>query len=105
MKHIKKYENIIDDIKVGDYIICEYHSNIKINEFTRNNIGVLTKIDNGGMYEYIVKYDNIPDIKEITDETLIKYKNSFMINREEILYYSENKIYLETILNAIKFNL
>ena len=60
---IKKYNELIQidisNIKNGDYVICKYASNIKVDEFVRNNIGKLIEIDNSSIYPYIIQYYDI----------------------------------------------
>jgi len=106
MKHVKKYESINEkEIEIGDYVICEYGTNSAVSEFTSHNIGILIKIDINERYPYYVKYENIPDVRKILDETIGTKRNLLIFNKTEILYWSEDRIDLEPIVITKKFNI
>lgn len=106
MKINKFNENINDEgIKVGDYVICKYETNITVSEFTEHNIGIVNKIDINERYPFYVRYENIPDVRKILDETVGTKRNLLIFDKTEILYWSENRIDLEPMVLAKKFNI
>jgi len=110
MKYIKTYEDIDNEPKVGDYVMCHELddtsriSNInkdEINIFLDVNIGQIQEYDNRKWYE--VEYENIP-------QELIGWFNASMLNcrsmkRSEILVHSKNKEDIEHLMSAKKYNL
>jgi len=111
MKYIKKFEKSnVDKLKyqIGDYVICQEKgwlpsSNFLIFlDFIGNNIGQIVN-KNTSVYDYIVKYENIP--KEIKDYFNHQNGTSRDMTEFEIINHSKNKEKLETILNIKKFNI
>ena len=119
MKYLKLYkENIENEPKIGDYVICEDSSlsldNITI-DFISNNIGKIIGIDEFGQY-YIVKYDynTIPNLsknwfgsisKTGYPPTYSKEEDSRVMYLSEIIKFSKDRTELEEYLMAIKYGL
>jgi hypothetical protein len=113
MRHIKTYEKLENELKIGNYVICkELDDNVdkNIERFIDNNIGIIVDFRKNNnisndykeipmKYNIFVKYEDIPD--EIYDDfDYHKYIDNcriFMSN--EILYSSFNKEELEEILD------
>lgn len=111
MKYVKSYnsqfairESRIQNLKVGDYVICnEIHELKKITLFLNNNIGkILIREENNKTN--VVQYENIPaDI--YTYFSCCGYVNSRRIFDYEIIQCSKNKKDLEIYINQNKYNL
>jgi hypothetical protein len=111
MKYIKSYE-AIDDLEVGDYVICKNLEDkpisgdyIKTYEFIENSVGRYIKYDRFSVsYPYIIKFENIPeDIKH-------NFRHSNLtdcrrLNRSEIIDSSLSKAELQAKLESKKYNL
>jgi len=110
MKYIKTYENLTDEPKAGDYVMCEESSEtdsvIEINDFIKNNIGVIRSISQF-IYDvpYIIEYDNIPDSLRGIYLGFPEYNNNRRMSRDEIIHFSSNKEDLEPYIQANKYNL
>ena len=104
MKHLKTFETIHKTPRIGDYVLCEEKdtSNFSLNYFISSNIGQI--INNRGRhnsyYPYLVKYENVPvEIEK-------RFENGEREMAEnEVLYWSDNKEELETIINTNKYKL
>ncbi len=113
MKYIKLYENVINDLKVGDYVMINvdylFGANkreLKIyKEFLKNNIGQVTYINNGftnsGIEWFEVKFRDIPFqiSKFFRDDNTERYK----INN--IIHHSDTIENLKIKIEADKYNL
>lgn len=110
MKYIKTYE-ANSSPRVGEYVICGHRYDMDVNDYLSSNIGVL--IDRHEPYNYIVRYDNIPneyskffdDIKDtyglnITDGSGVR---SFSLG--EIVHHSKHKEDLDMYINVEQFNI
>ena len=99
MKFIKTYEEIVNDIQLGDYIIgYSAYADEKINNFLKNNIGKVVIIDEN---VFDVEYEsNIDGHNGITN-------NVWTFNKfdDYVIYHSKNKKDLIDTLNTIKYNL
>jgi len=113
MKHIKTFEKIINtDIKIGDYVLinCVGYSGMgakKMMNFINNNIGRIINIDDPEKRwdNLSVAYENVPD--DIIHPWFF-IKNDIIFKRIRYGYIidkSKNKVDLEYILQAKKFNL
>ena len=107
MKHIKIYENIDNDPKIGDYVICNENLSYydELVNFLSNNVGriVLKNYTIVNVcFDYLVQYDYIP--KEL-DIYFYNSSNLRPINIDDIIKFSENKEDLEMYINAKKYNL
>jgi len=111
MKYIKTYENLKEDVKIGDYVLCSeykdpgYKDILDVNDietFIENNIGKIIELDRGS-FDYIVKYTNIP--KELKLEFSFLNNSARGMYKEEIDYVSKNKKDLESILLSKKYNI
>jgi len=110
MKILKFNESFnIGEPKLGDYAICiAANKNYKeddLNDFISENIGIIVveKYNNDRKYPYVIKYENLPS-------NLIRYTNSddndtIPFKEDEIIYWSENKEELESIIESKKFNI
>jgi len=111
MKYIKKFENIKDEPKVGDYVLMKSSmQNKEMTDFIDNTIGKIIKIEIKYHFNTVsVEYEDIP--MEIA--SLFGYENynlNHNIGFREFLYssiidYSENKEDLEYKIKAKNFNL
>lgn len=113
---IKIYEKYNKDPQIGDYVICKempvpnQQEEIDVTDFTDNNIGQYIKhISNNQGYEYLIKYENVPEEYEeyITwnDKDHNKIPDCRAMNRNEIIHFSPNKKILEPFLTSNKYNL
>jgi hypothetical protein len=110
MKHLKKYENVEDELQIGDYVILDsskilrYNYNKIIVDFLSNNIGKLTYIDIGLQKHKI--YYNIPqNIKDELKDYPITKNGIWYASLSDILYHSTNKKDLELYITANKYNI
>jgi len=102
MKYLKYYENIEDNLEVGDYVLIK----INILPYTQKQIDTENFINNiiTDRNDVVVLYENVP-------ETIKSYFNinngldirTFDINR--IVEHGKTKEQLELKLQANKFNL
>lgn len=113
MKHLKSFETNDTELpQIGDYVICgeefvaESETDIKLKNFTSNNIGIVYNFiaKQNVDYPYLIKYENIPEI------LLPKKLNLFDDNCRkmsviEIKYWSKSKEELKLIIQANKYNL
>lgn len=102
MKHIKLFEELNNSvIKVGDYVIVNstYVDEEEIQNFFLNTIGKIILVE-GGYIE--VKYKYIPNYIPVDGSPA---GNSWIFQLEEILYWSEDKKDLESIIAGNKYNL
>jgi hypothetical protein len=103
MKYLKKFETLYENPKIGHYVLCKEEYNKRyaaVKPFIDSNIGIITQIDNSGIYQYIVKYENIPDeLYEFFDDGTRNMKAL------EIVYWTDDKSELESYLNSKKYNL
>lgn len=110
MKYLKKFnENIENDIKIGEYVICEdkFNNNEQLKSFIRNNIGQFVsdepeEYDFDIQFPYIIKYKNIPD--EINIEEFF-VNNKIAMIRDEIIHHSPNEKDLQIYIDINKYNL
>lgn len=115
----KIFENISQKLKVDDFVICKYYSNMnypKIDDFISKNLGILRKID-GDMVkvEYFpMSNDDKKTLRKFRkdqgfDNPKAKYNfspdNYLIFDLDEVEYWSNNKEELETLLQANKYNL
>jgi len=116
MKYLKKYEEVSDNLQIGDYVICVCTSftDGKIKKFIDTNIGkyvrYITNIkDVVDDFRYAIEYDNVPpELYRYSD--IFSYESGIeniclRVSRNEIIEYSKNKEDLEAIINANKYNL
>lgn len=124
MKHLKAYENLINEPQIGDYVICQdsvlarnFSNNKSTIIFLSNNIGRIITDDSidydvSKRYSYVIKYENIP--KDIEDYFNLRKKESEKnfemsglraFSLEEIIYHSKNKEDLEIYIDTEKYNL
>lgn len=116
MKHLKKYENSDNEKpKVGDFVICDdgLNSNakkeeIKVNEFLKNNIGVIKFLNPNVHFDYLIEYD----IDWSTcgfDQRYFQLREDppgyRMMNYEDIIYWSKYKKDCEMYLMGYKYNI
>jgi len=91
--------DIPEQPKIGDYVFCELKGDystdyiIKINLLLKNNIGVISKINEFWTKPYIISFEN-----EILKKLLSKHNFS----RNEIKFYTEDKKKLLKIVNDYK---
>lgn len=108
---IKRFKYNTLQPKIGDYVICD-ESNItfdnkvlhkKMNYFIDNNIGLIINEDYKG-FDYIVKYDNIPD--SLMDQfSRFGLPNTRGFNVDEVVDFSKDKEILEARIRAKKYNI
>ena len=108
--NFKLYEKLNDgDPDVGDYVICSDSKFNNENEFIKDKIGRIIKIDDNTnktfpytIFPYTITYDNIPNL-------LMNYEidniRAIILSRKNIQYWSKDKKELEQILQANKFNI
>lgn len=116
MKHLKIFDSYKSNTpQVGDYVICDEIADSsddplykKTVEFELNNIGQIIKYIPSANYPYIVQYENPPDeLSEFFSHGIILYNisNCRKMISNEIIYWSKDKEYLETIIKTMKFNI
>lgn len=131
MNNIKLYEEIKNEPKLGDYVICVEDYDIPQNQnifamiidFTANNVGKIVEIEEGG--QFIVKYNNIPKLpknyvkhpeddgvldmnhyfKPAGDSGMVKYKNCRRMFRKEIKHFAPTLEELEMKKTTYEYNL
>jgi len=123
MRYLKTYEKHHNEPNEGDYVICQkndyyigVYNNDTLNNFYQTTIGKIIVVEEDNTVEYRgrqynatktykVEYNIPPDKKEFFKQ----YKQSTitrqLFDRDEILHFSKNREYLETILDANKYNL
>lgn len=108
----------INELEIGDYVICNvsveidikaryYESEQRYKAFLRNNIGQYIKNEPEVRFSYLISYEYIPEefknfIRKDDDFPNIQIIG---VERSEILVYSKNKEDLEVKLSANKYNL
>ena len=133
MKYIKAYEEIDSQPKVGDYIICKDNKEIKFrkmqeifDEYVQTHVGRIVKLnDDIGSHQYVVQYDPMPTDYKLLDYGFFKsdrrivdglnyktlkidrytFTNITSFQRDEILFFSDNREIVEAYINQIKFNI
>jgi len=104
IKIFKLFETYKRKPKKGDYVICSYKEDKKVDVFISNNIGKIINDDyDNAWYNYLVEYDN-PTIHMKINYTPVN-TNSMIFSEEEIVHWSKNKKELEMILTTNKFNI
>jgi len=130
MKYLRLFESVVNEIddgpQIGDYAVCSLIKISKedeklLNNFLKNNIGQIRDKVSGiittSKYAYGIIYKNVPEeIKEYYGEPdynenvpvgLLESRWCFLMDEDEIEYYSSNKedveLYIET--EAKKYNL
>lgn len=122
MKYIKTYEglNNNDEPQIGDYVICkdslfdeDSPSDKEMIDFLSNNIGqyVVTN-QTYSKHKYTIKYTDIPfNIQRYFDpeDKYIATSDSERcirgMKRDEIIFYSEDKLGCEAFFASNKYNL
>jgi hypothetical protein len=103
----------------GDYVIVTEndHRNAKLNNFLKNNIGQIVKIEKDGELDsvsYYIQFQKVPEDLQYFFEygsssffviTGIKIKNTRIFVKNEILFYSKNREDCEIFLTAKRYNL
>ena len=109
MKYIKRFENIENTPKIGDYVICQdIIARYEVKDFISNNIGqiIYIVIDTGS---FSVQYENVPkEFKSFFYSTEYKMKYYSGLRKmmpEEIIKFSKNKEEIEDYLITKKYNL
>jgi len=59
--YIKKFENLTDEPKIGDYVICKIKDYLGLRDFMNDNIGKIIKIKYSNKMNYGIQYENIPN--------------------------------------------
>lgn len=105
MIYLKKYENINDKPKVGDYVLIDPSKFDELKDFFNSEIGKIFNVDeieiklNG--YPYFIKFEkNIP-----TSIFGPKNDNKMAFKEKELLSWSNNKKNLKIKIDANKYNL
>jgi len=111
MKYIKTYESVFipnpGDPQIGDYVICidKTTDDERLVNFINTHIGKIVISDRPMQeYDYIVQYDNIPEIF-ICHEFDFNDHTARPMYKDEILYFSPDKKEMEIILQQNKYNL
>ena len=131
MKYIKKYEDLEEEPKVGDYVICDENvaGLVKYSELVDNflltNIGKILVSHSRPKqnltaphifsvtavewynYQYLIQYENVPEnIKSFFDyEEEDGFKNCRGMERFEIKYFSSSKEDLEILIDVKKYKI
>ncbi len=116
MKYIKAYEEVNpDNLKVGDYVICDESNTGASNEiikFLKSNMGQFIRFredkDNNDVpaeYMYLVKYEYIPSEIEDDEFDHAYDGHSRLMKRNEIKYWAKDKNDILPRLQVNKFNL
>ena len=120
MKHLKQYEELNDEPKIGDYIVAitfgilddpSVVNNltdrvVDVILFMHDNVGKLIKIT-AGENKYMVRYDLPVEILNKFDPEVdnINSLGTFNLKPTNILFWSNNKEDAELFMNAKKYNL
>lgn len=118
MKYIKIYEDVSDEPKEGDYVICnrltittskDDDETLDILEkFLENNIGKVLNIIGKRNQLYVIFYKNVPKRIELYFRKIDFFKkptyNIFMI-RDEIVNFAKSKDELKLKMSTKKYNL
>ena len=96
MKHIRVYENLVDEPKVGDYAICRDHFGrvpVAIIDYNLENfIGEIIFFDEDDVdLQYKIYYEDAGDW--------------WWFYRDNIIYFSSNKEDLLIYIEANKYNI
>jgi len=104
MKHLDTFKERpkLEPI-VGNYVLCEEKSdrNPELRNFIKNNIGKIINFDGGKSSLYTIEYENIPNNLKIASFTA----DTRLMDRDEIIHFSRDKNFLQTLLDANKYNL
>ena len=114
MKYIRKFENHINKIEVGDYVLIKSSSNLyDVRTFINSNIGrvigynkgnytdVTVGYNKGNYTDVTVEYENIPN-----DIVFLFYNGKTRaFNNKQIVSFGKTKKELEEKLSAKKYNL
>jgi hypothetical protein len=117
MKYIKQYEDIRDELKIGDYVICkeEYitdpdaiKENIKLYEkaieLTSNNIGKFVGKEKHGS-NLLIQFENVPLELKPYFSAEDEFENSRIMYYREIKDFSPDKESLLIKINSNKYNI
>jgi len=109
MKHLKTFENNNTfkekpplQPEVNNYVICKEITHDKnVNHFLNNNVGQISEIDSARqLNNYLIFWENVPE------ELDCKFiDNKRFMSRDEIIYFSYDKEFLETMISSNKYNL
>jgi hypothetical protein len=120
MKYIKSYEDIRDELKIGDYVICEEdyitdneatEESIKIYEkaidFTSKNVGkyIGKEAPNQSGSLLIIQYENVPLELKAYFSAGDEFENCRNMYYREIVDYSSDKEYLILRKDTHKYNI
>ena len=106
MKHLKYFEKDKPTLQpeVGNYVICkegDFSKSKDVNSFIMNNVGRIKEIDETrAIFKYLVEWENIP--KNLQPRFV---SNSRFMSRDEIVQFSFDKQFLQTVLDGRKYNL
>jgi hypothetical protein len=108
MRHLKTYENIIKEPKIGDYVIMrsKYKSKPELTEFIENTIGeIFSKYYSDSKMEDIrVIYDFVPDdIRK--NFMMIQGGFTMWFKNYDIIEYAKTKKELKLKIAAKKYNI
>jgi len=111
MKYLKKYEDLQDVFKVGDYVICHnLEFGHEMREYFESNVGQIESMESedfDNLRFYYVKYENIPvDIIEHMLQFTKKFDNIMYFCNSDFRLATNKEIEEQKIKNsAYKFNL
>jgi len=110
MRYLKTYEkHYHNEPNEGDYVICkkEDYNNDFLNNFYQTTIGKIAFVQDSSPNRkyYNVIYEIPPNMKLYFKQYHQTKNTRQEFEIEEILHYSKNREYLETILDANKYNL
>jgi len=115
MRHLKTYENMSDNLHIGDYILVHYDLDpvldIELANYLNNNIGQIPYGSDLSKKYITVNYHTTPN-KRILDyfQDQTDYEKTYniyrrVIEKSYIIAVSKNKDDIKAIVDGNKYNL
>ena len=115
MRHLKTYENMSDNLHIGDYILVHYDLDpvldIELANYLNNNIGQIPYGSDLSKKYITVNYHTTPNkrildyFQDQTDYEKIDNIYRRVIEKSYIIAVSKNKDDIEAIVDGNKYNL
>ena len=101
MKYLKRFENINESPKIGDYVITNVNLENYVKNYLDNKIGIISDILNKEPKYTIIYEEEFPEyFYKVTIEP-----NMIALYTDELISWSKDKKKLEIELSAKKYNL
>jgi len=115
MRHLKTYENMSDNLHIGDYVLVHYDESIEfgrgndeiIIDYLNSNIAQILSFDRPDDNYITVNYETKPSkrILMFFEPSVNKKLYKKVINKNYIIAVGKDKEELEAKLTAKKYNL